>query len=198
MKPPKHLVLDEDVHRALRKKKTETGLTVKDLGNCALRSVLKRPLLVEAIGERLVSSGLLEEEQFDAVRAEALQQICLSAADVASIVHPTRRHTVAAGSWEIEELARDEEGTYQVLSAWLRDQRMRPFEMHRHVGIEFLILLKGSVLVSIDIDSQVLMAPSTITVPPYVAHSVTPLERTTHLMAIISPPEPGYGVKASE
>ena len=49
MKTPKHLVLDEDVHRALRRKKSETGITVKDLGNCALRSVLDRPVLVNSL-----------------------------------------------------------------------------------------------------------------------------------------------------
>ena len=198
MKPPKHLVLDEDVHRALRKKKTETGITVKDLGNCALRSVFERPLLVEAIGEKLIADGLLKEEQFDAIRAAALHQICTSAADVASIVRPTNRNTVATGSWEIAELARDTEGTYQVLSAWVKDHRMRPIKMHKHVGVEFLILLEGSVLITIDIESQVLTAPGTVTIPASAFHSVTPLERGTRIIAVVSPPEPAYKVEASE
>jgi len=195
VKPPKHLVLEEDVHRALRKKKTETGITVKDLGNCVLRSVLERPLLVEAIGEQLVADGLLNEEQFDVIRNEALAKICMSAAEVSTIVHPTSRNTVASGSWEIEELAKDTAGTYQVLLAWVRDHRMRSIKMHKHVGVEFLILLKGSALVTIDIESQVMAAPTTVTVPAHAFHSVTPLERGTQMIAVISPPEPGYEVE---
>jgi len=194
VKPPKHLVLDADVHRALRKKKTETGITVKDLGNCALRSVLERPMLVEAIGEKLVSEGRLNEDEFNAIRAEALQQICASAADVASIVHMTKRHTLSSGSWEIEELARDTEGTYQVLSAWVKDHRMRPITLHKHDGTEHLILLKGAILVSIDVESQIVTAPGSVTIPKGAFHSVTPLERETQIIAVISPPEPGYEV----
>ena len=192
MKPPKHLVLDEDVHRALRKKKAQTGINVKDLGNCALRSVFERPMLVEAIGEKLVSEGLLNDDEFNALRAAALQQICTSAADVASIVHPTNRHTVASGSWEIEELASDAKDTYQVLSAWVKDQRMRSIKMHKHVGVEFLILLKGSMLVTVDVESQVLTAPGTVTIPACAFHSVTPLARETQMIVVVSPPEPGY------
>ena len=60
------------MHRALKKKKAETGINVKDLGNCALRSVLERPLLAEAIGQKLVASGQLTEDEFEAVRDEAL------------------------------------------------------------------------------------------------------------------------------
>lgn len=198
MKPPKHLVLDEDVHHALRKKKAETGITVKDLGNCALRSVLERPLLVEAIGEKLIADGLMNEEQFDVLRDAALQQICTSAADVSSIVRPTNRDTVASGSWEIEELARDAKGAYQVLSAWVKDHRMRSIKMHKHVGVEFLIVLKGSVLVTIDIESQVLTAPQSVIIPASAFHSVTPLDRVTQMIAVISPPEPGYSVAKPE
>jgi len=198
MSTPKHLVLDEDVHRALRRKKSETGITVKDLGNCALRSVLDRPLLVEAIGEELVADGILKEEQFEAIRAAALQRVCTLGADVASIVHPTSRDTLASGSWEIAELSADREGTYQVLSAWVKDHRMRPIKMHKHVGVEFLILLKGSVLIRMDVESQVVSAPGALTIPASVLHSVTPLERGAMMLAVISPPEPAYRVEKGE
>lgn|GEM_PF-1578019 len=192
MKPPKHLVLDEDVHRALRKKKTETGITVKDLGNCALRSAFERPLLAEAIGEKLVANGILSEEQFDTLRREALQQICTTAADVSSIVRSTNHSTFTAGSWEIEELAIDSKGTYQVLSAWVRDHRMRPMKIHKHAGVEFVDFLEGAALVTIDLDSRVITAPDTVTIPPNAVHSMTPLDRKTRLVAVISPPEPAY------
>jgi len=198
VKPPKHLVLDEDVHRALRKKKTETGITVKDLGNCALRSVFERPMLVEVIGEKLVSEGCLSEDEFNVVRAEALQQICTAAADVGSIVRKTKRNTLSSGSWEIEELAQDTDGTYQVLSAWVKDHRMRPIKLHKHDGIEYLTLLKGAILVSIDVESQIVTAPGSVTIPKGAFHSVTPLERDTRVLAVVSPPDPGFRVEKSE
>lgn len=198
MNPPKHLVLDDDVHRALRKKKTETGITVKDLGNCALRSVFGRPMLVEAIGEKLVSEGCLSEDEFNAIRAEALQQICTAAAGIGSIVRKTERDTLSSGSWEIEELAKDTEGTYQVLSAWVKDHRMRPIALHKHDGIEHLTLLKGAILVRIDVESHIVTAPGSVTIPKGAFHSATPLERDTRVLAVVSPPEPGYGVEKSE
>jgi mannose-6-phosphate isomerase-like protein (cupin superfamily) len=198
MKPPKHLVLDEDVHRALRKKKADTGITVKDLGNCALRSVIERPLLAEAIGAKLVSDGLLSEEQFNDIRDEALQQICTMSADVSSIVRSTNHNTVTAGSWEIAELDREAKGSYQVLSVWVRDHRMRPMKMHKHAGVEFLNLLEGAALVTIDLDSRVLTAPDTVMIPANAIHSMTPMERKTRLVAVLSPPEPGYRAEQPE
>jgi len=192
------LVLDEDVHRTLKKKKAETGINVKDLGNCALRSVLARPLLAEAIGQRLVASGQLTEEEFEAIRDDALRQICSSAADVASIVRTTKRDTFATGSWEFEVLAKDDAGTYQVLSAWVKDHRMQPVKLHKHEGVEFLMVLKGAILISIDVESQIVRAPGTVTIPKSALHSVTPLERGAQILAVISPPEPAYTSEDAE
>jgi mannose-6-phosphate isomerase-like protein (cupin superfamily) len=185
------------VHRALKQKKAQTGVNVKDLGNCVLRSVLERPLLVDAIGERLVAEGRLSEAEFEGIRAEALRRICASAEDVANIVQPTGHQTLATGSWELEELTKDEEGTYQVLRAWVRDHRMRPITLHKHEGVEFLMLLSGAALITIHLESQVLRAPATVLVPGQAMHSVTPLERDTRLLAVLSPPEPGYSSPAT-
>jgi len=192
LNPPKHLVLDDDVHRALKRKKRETGINVKNLGNCALRTVLERPLLVEAIGEKLVAAGCLSEEAFDALRRDAIQELCASAEDVASIVRRTDEETLATGSWEIRELARNEDEGYQVVSAWVRDRRMRPITLHKHDGVEFLILLKGAVLVTLEMDSQIVTAPGAVTVPCKTVHSVTPLEFDTRMVCVLSPLEPGY------
>lgn len=188
-------MLDEDVHRALKRKKSETGINVKDLGNCALRAVLERPLLVEMLGEKLVAAGCLSEEEFEALRLEAMREVCVSAKDVASIVRRTDRETLATGSWEIEELARNESAGYQVVSAWVRDRRLRPITLHKHDGIEFLILLEGAALVTVDMDSQVVAAPGTVTIPRKAVHSVTPLEFDTRMVCVLYPPEPGYGAE---
>jgi len=189
------LVLDEDVHRTLKKKKKETGINVKDLGNCALRSALERPLLAEVIGRNLIASGCLTEEEFESIRDESVQQLRSPAEDLASIVHQTKRDTFATGSWEIKEMVRDATGDYQVLSAWVKDHRMRPAALHKHEGVEFLIVLTGAILISIDVVSQIVRAPGILTIPGGAVHSATPLERKTRMLAVISPPEPVYPIK---
>ena len=191
LKPPKHLVLDEDVHRALRKKKTETGINVRELGNCALRSVLERPLLAEAIGRRIIASGLLSEEKFEDLRREALRDVTTSASDVASLIHPTKHNTMAAGSWEIKELVRDAERDFQILLAWTKDRHLRPMSLHRHQGLEFLVILSGAILVTVDANSHVDKAPDCRFIPHGAVHSVTPLDHSTMMLAVLSPPEEG-------
>ena len=75
---------------------------------------------------------------------------------------------------------------------------MRPIQMHQHVGVQFLVLLEGSVLIRIEAESQVLIAPGTVTIPASAFHSITPLERGARMLAVISPPEPGYRVEARQ
>jgi len=195
VKPPKHLVLDEDVHRALTKKKTETGINVKDLGNCALRSMLERPLLAEAIGRRVVSSGLLSAEEFEDLRREALGDITTAASDVSSLIRRTKHDTLAAGSWEIEELVRDTARDFQILLVWVKDRQLRPIPLHRHEGSEFLVVLSGAIMISVDAESYVIKAPDCRLIPQGAFHSAAPLDRNTMLLSVLSPPEPAYTVE---
>ena len=195
LKPPKHLVLDEDVHRALTKKKTETGINVKDLGNCALRAMLERPLLAEAIGRRIVSSGLLSLEEFEHLRREALGDVTTLSSDVNNLIRTTKRNTLAAGSWEIKELARDTARDFQILLVWVKDRHLRPMPLHRHAGSEFVVVLSGAIMISIDAESCVIKAPDCKLIPQGAFHSAAPLDRNTMLLTILSPPEPGYTVE---
>ncbi|MFC2079421.1 cupin domain-containing protein [Candidatus Bipolaricaulota bacterium] len=179
------------MHRALKKKKLETGVNVKDLGNCALRAVLERPLLAEAIGRRIISLGLVSEEEFEDLRRNALQDITAPASDVASLIHPTKRNTMATGSWEIKEIFRDASRELQILLVWAKDRQLRPMSLHRHTGFEFLVVLSGAIMISVDIETSVVKAPDCQFVPQGAFHSVTPLDRETLLLAILSPPEEG-------
>ena len=197
MKPPKHLVLDEDVHRALTKKKTETGINVKDLGNCALRSMLERPLLAEAIGRRVVSSGLLSAEQFEDLQREALGDITALASDVSSLIRSTKHNTLASGSWEIKELVHDTARDFQILLVWVKDRQLRPMLLHRHEGSEFVVVLSGAIMISVDAESCVIKAPNCRLIPQGAFHSAAPLDRNTTLLTVLSPPEPGYMIEQS-
>lgn len=170
---------------------------MKELGNCALRSVLEQSLLAEVIGRRIVAAGLLSEEQFQALRKEALRDVTTSASDVASLVRLTKHNTLATGSWEIKTLVMDDAGSYQILSAWVKDHRMQPMAPHKHEGVEFLIILKGAILVSIDVESQIVNTLGTVTIPAGAVHSVTPLERDTQMLVVVSPPESEYVIEES-
>lgn len=190
-KSPKHLVLDEDVHVALKKKKGETGVNVKDLGNSVLRSVLERPLLTEAIGRRIVSSGLLSVEEFSELRRDALRDITTPVSKAASVFQPTAHNTFVAGSWEMRELALDAENQFQVFSMWTRDLRFKPIPLHTHDGAEYWMILSGAMIVTIDAESQVLKAPDCKVIPSGASHSSAPLTQDTRLIVVLSPPNKG-------
>jgi mannose-6-phosphate isomerase-like protein (cupin superfamily) len=192
VKPPKHLVLDDDVHRALKNKKSETGINVRDLGNGALRSVLQLPLLADALGEILVESGYLDEVEFDRIRRQAMNRLRVAVERLADIVRSTRRNTLTAGSWEIKEVWQDAGRDVQILHVWVRDGHLHPIALHTHHGTEILSVLTGGVLSTIETESQIVTAPGTQIIPAGAAHSVSPLDRNTKLVCVISPPEPTF------
>lgn len=187
----KHLVLDEDVHRALKKKKSETGVNVKDLGNSVLRSVLERPLLTEAIGRRIVSSGLLSEAEFSELRKEALRDITQPHSKTGSVFQPTANNTFTAGSWEMRELACDLENQFQVFMMWARDLQFRSIPLHTHDGMEYWLVLSGAMMITVDAESQVLKAPETHVVRQGESHSSAPLSLETMLIVVLTPPNKG-------
>jgi len=191
---PKHLVLDEDVHRALRKRKAETGLNVRVIGNCALRATLEGPLLSEAIGQLLVDKGALTDKEFQAIREEAMGGICSEARNVDHLVRPTKRATVTTGSWEIRELVLDLEESYQVVEAWVKDRRLRPITLHRHEGDEYLVVLAGAIMATIDLEARIVKAPDNLLLPGGAFHSITPLAKETRLIGVLSSPEMGFHV----
>jgi quercetin dioxygenase-like cupin family protein len=161
---------------------------VKDLGNAALRLLLERPLLSEAIGQRIVSSGLLSAEAFADLREQALQDITAPISYTASVLSPTKNNTLVAGSWEMKELVRDDKVGFQVFSVWARDQRHKPIPPHRHEGVEFFITLAGAILLTVDAQSIVVKAPHCQMIPHGAIHSTSPLTPDASLLAIMVPP----------
>lgn len=193
---PKHLVLDEDVHRELKRKKKETGLNVKDIGNTILRSLLERPLVSDIIGKRLVESGRLTEEEFDRLRHEALLEAASPLSDVSELVHSTKQGALTAGSWELRELFAADDASFHVLSAWAKDRRSRPFPSHRHEGEEFFMVLSGKVLVTVNEQPIIISSPGCHHISKGTSHSAAPLEPDTYTLVILSPPEDSYRTTA--
>jgi mannose-6-phosphate isomerase-like protein (cupin superfamily) len=189
---PKHLVLDDDVHRSLRKKKRETGVNVQDIGNALLRSVLERPVVAQLIGKKLVESGKLTEEEFDRLLNASTREASAVVSDVASLVRTTKRSTVAVGSWELQELYVSEDDSFQILKAWSKDRRSKPFPAHRHESEAIFVVLSGKLLVTLSDEAVVLSAADAHHVPSGEPHAITPIERDTLVLVIVFPPEHSY------
>lgn len=192
MAADKHLVLDEDVHRKLKQRKKETGLTVREIGNSVLRSVLWRHSLSELIGEKLIDSGAISAEEFARIREAALREAAVKLSTKAAI-KITERGTIVTGSWEVREVSCSNDGLYQVLEAWARDGRAQPMPPHRHPGEEYFIVLNGRIRATVEErETEVIQAPGCLRVPAGAVHSVAPLTRDTRLIIVLSPPEPAY------
>ena len=126
MAADKHLVLDEDVHRKLKQRKRDTGLTVREIGNSVLRSVLWRQSLSELIGRKLVESGALSAEEYTRIREAALNEAANELYTTEKAIELTEKGTVITGSWEAQERFCLREGLYQIMEAWARDGRAQP------------------------------------------------------------------------
>lgn len=185
----KHLVIDEDVHRALLKQKAVTGLNVQDIGNAALRSLLGQPPVPERIGRRLVETGKLTKTEFEAVWRGVLNEISAQVPSTEKLVRSTRRGTLTTGSWEFKELLLDAKDGFQVVRVWAKDARARPVPAHRHASTEILIVLAGKISLTIDNELRVIDAPGCQQIPKGTSHAVAPLARDTTLLVVFSPPD---------
>ena len=94
----KHLVLDYDVHLRLMKRKSETGLSIRNIGNLILREALSQPhLLVDAVGEQLADLGLLTIEMYRQSVEQAVKEINERVAHCQELVSSGEDGTLIAG-----------------------------------------------------------------------------------------------------
>jgi len=189
----KHLVLDEDVHRKLKQRKKETGLTVREIGNGVLRSVLWRHSLSELIGKKLVDSGAISPQEYARIRGEAVREAAIKLYNTKAAIKVSKRGTIVTGSWEVRGISCSSDGLYQVLEGWARDGRGRPMPPHNHAGDEYFIVLRGRIRAIIEErEAELVNAPGCLLIPGGTIHSVAPLTRDTRSIILLSPPEPAY------
>lgn len=195
MAADKHLVLDEDVHKKLKQRKKETGLTLREIGNSVLRSVLWRHSLSELIGKKLVESGTISAEEFARIRGEVVKEATLTLYSAKAAIKITERGTIVTGSWEVREVSCSSDGLYQILEGWARDGRARPMPPHSHTGNEYFIVLKGRIRGTVEErETEVVKAPGLLLVPRGAIHTIAPLTKDTRGIVVLSPPEPAYMV----
>ncbi len=187
MASKKHLVLEDDVYLKLKRRKTQTKLSVKAIGNSILRRALSRPPLPEAIGDKLVKMGKVSKEEYEQAVTEAIKDSQKIPAHVSEIIKPTDRNTFVAGSWEFKELCRSQDGAFQVLECWARDETKTFVQPHSHSEFEYFIVVAGRVQFESEMGNQVLTPTDSLCIPPERLHSNAPLTKDTRALVVSMP-----------
>lgn len=187
----KHLVLDNDVHERLKARKRETGLTVKEIGNTALRAFLLREAREERIVEELVKSGLITREDYEQAAAQAAEELrsgYLSIRDLARVDADGSLRGFVRGGWAGREVARCPKGSWQIIEAWARDGRRELTPSHTYPGVQaYGVLLSGKILLVCGSETTVLAAPQVFQFASGHTCASAPIGKKTHLLMILSP-----------
>ena len=195
MSSHKHLVLDPDVHLKLRRRKRQTGLTVKEIGNSVLRSMLSRPLLGEVIAEKLIAMGKLSPQEYEQLVAEAAREVNNTTNQIDSLIQRTPQKTFVCGSWELREVYCSPDNAYQVMERWARDANKNPMPSHRHEANESITVLTGKVHLTVEAQEHLLQSPSVFHITSGQIHSSIPLTRDTRVVTVMTPPIPEFAAK---
>lgn len=198
MRANKHLVLATDVHQKLKRKKQQTGLTLTEIGNSILRSVLSRPSFGEVIGQKLVESGKISLADYKQVIADVAKEVQGIADPFADLVDATPQETLIVGSWEGKEIYKSPDGSYQLLEWWARDTQKVPARAHYHDQEGTIVVLSGEVMVEVECEKLTLGPMNSIYIPLHEAHSKTPLTDDARVLLINKPTWPDYLRKGKE
>ncbi|MEW6217441.1 MAG: cupin domain-containing protein [Candidatus Bipolaricaulota bacterium] len=184
-----HLVLDSDVHKALKARKKKIGVTVKEIGNSALRAALSIPNKEELIVEKLVETGKITHKDYDEATAAANKALKdAQKRAVEAVAHNTARQTLTIGSWEGRELYRSPDNQVQVFDHWARDAKKTPTpEIVHEESRVWAIVISGEVRMRIDGEEEVFGPHQVIHIQPGMPHASTPLTRTTRVILVLMP-----------
>lgn len=186
-----HLVLDEDTHKALTTRKEKTGVTVKDIGNSALRAALSIPTKEELIVAKLVETGLVTYNDHAQAVSAAEAQIREAQRKAIEASRPTPgSKSVVVGSWVVREVFRSEDDSFGVFVHRARDTEKVAAPLHYHVESHaWAVVVRGKVLARTEQGERIVGVHEWTYYPPGVAHSSAPLTKNTCVVGIVSPPE---------
>jgi len=186
-----HLVLDDDVHKALKGRKERIGVTVKEIGNSAIRAALSMPTMEDLIVEKLVETGKITRKDYDqaVTAAEAHVRAAQRKAIEAFRPRPGSK-AVTVGSWVVRELSCSDDGSFCIFEHRARDAKKVAPPMHYHVESHvWAVVLHGKVLARTEAGDRVVGLHEWTYYPPGVAHCSAPLTRHAYVLGIVSPPE---------
>lgn len=187
----KHLVLDEDVHKALTLRRDMTGFPMGQIGNGILRSHISTAQFQQILGDQLIESGCVTAEQYQDLLASVNQQLREKHVPGEPPLTRLANGHFVSGSWEIETLHEDPMGAFQLLEAWARDGFQNAMTQHTHDAEEFLIALSGRCFVVMGGIPFTLVQPGWLRIPSGAPHSVTP-NAECRLAILVTPAQPEY------
>ncbi len=184
-----HLVLDDDVHKALKARKKRVGITVKEIGNSALRAALSIPTKEELVVERLIATGKITREEYDRAKQAAAQALRSAQRRIAeAMAHDPDRQVMTIGSWEGREVYRSPDDHVQVFDHWARDaKRVSTPELVHDESHVWAIVLSGKVRMRIDDEEKEFGPHTVIHIPPRTPHVSTPLTPDTRAVLVCTP-----------
>jgi len=178
----KHLVLDADVHKALKEKRRRVGLTIREIGNSILRAVLSHPFRSEVIGKKLIEKGMVTPEEFTDLMTEVIGETTGLAIPYAELVEITPSRTLVSGNWESRELFVARDGSFELLEGWVRKGEHAQVKPHYHNQSEFTFVLNGEIEIETDLGKRKLEALESVLIPPMVMHSTTPITSNARIL----------------
>lgn len=185
-----HLVLEDEVHRALRAHKRRTGATLREIGNAALRAALALPTPEKLVAKKLSSVGKVSPQDYARAAAEAERELKAILARLARDASPPPGKTRQVGSWKGRLLCAGSDGAYQVFLWWARDgKKIASLPHHHERSHEWRYVLRGRVAGRIGEKAVVLGAHESASIPPGVSHLSVPLTRDTAMIVVLAPPE---------
>ncbi|MBC7221325.1 cupin domain-containing protein [Candidatus Bipolaricaulota bacterium] len=186
-----HLVLDDDVHKALKARKKATGITVKEIGNSALRAALSLPTLEDLIVDKLVATGKVSRQDYAQAVAEANKEIKTAQKRAAAAVAQVAARTWTAGGWEIREVHLSADGELQVLDLRPRGgARTSTPNLVHEASHAWVTVLAGKVKLTIGSEERTPAKRETVHIPPGTPHTLTPLTQTARALLVLAPAAP--------
>ena len=187
-----HLVLDDDVHKALKSRKVTANMTVREIGNSALRSALHVPTREELVIQQLVETGKISRKDYDKAAAAANRDLKSGRAAASEpVVSPPDGTTITVGSWQGKTIHLDPDGLFALFSHQANDGKKTSSSLHEHSEAHsWAFVIKGKVRVRIGAEEHVLGPGQAVHIPPGVPHNTTPLTSRSVMLMLMSPPEP--------
>ncbi|MFH1609498.1 MAG: hypothetical protein ABID40_02585 [Candidatus Bipolaricaulota bacterium] len=186
-----HLVLDDDVHVALKRRKKNTGVTVREIGNSALRAALSVRTHRDLTVETLIETGKVTQADYDRAVASAAQALKEKYKPIQEMLVAVPEQTYVCGSWEARDLVRAADGSYQVVEAWAKDVKQKISQAWSEGEHDVdVVVLKGKVRVETAEGPHTFGPPDSLHCPVGQAFLATPVTRTTRMIVVFSPALP--------
>jgi len=184
---PKHLVLHADVHQKLKRRKSMTGETIQEIGNSILRTALARPLLTDVIAQKLLSAQKLTEAEWESVLEAALKEAQSVLPSISDQIMVKAGTQIENGHWRRRNIYRPPGMAFEVVEFEANNLEVTELVPHVHDGDEFLLVLAGSIRVSLHNEAVTLHPGQSLHFAGSDPHINVPLVQEARILCISIP-----------